>query len=273
MEVSLEKGVVQPSIDPPAGGDDPQAQAPVDEHQDEYFNENDVGGDFAHTLSMAKELYGILPDVRNDYAPKVKEHLNQIGDFPIALMRIFRTPINSVLKGVVDTISLKALPDTLYHLFMVLDIDVERKIHQYKLEKNHIIEFGPLKNIPTPNENMTIIFPHTLNVDTLLQNTRSLMGDKFFPYDAFQNNCQDFILSILKANNLLQYNPTAEAFIKQSINTKDPRIGWTSKVSNFVTDLAGKFDHLIYGGSVYAQKPSNLESTDDLVVAPKLEKV
>ena len=55
-----------------------------------------------------------------------------------------------------------------------------------------------------------------LNLNQLLENTQKSIGSaKFFLYDGLKNNCQDFIIAILKANGLL--TGQAESFIKQDI--------------------------------------------------------
>jgi hypothetical protein len=72
------------------------------------------------------------------------------------------------------------------------------------------------------------------------------MGGRFLTYSAANNNCQDFILYMLKSNNLA--TPPNILFVKQatqSLFTPELR-----RISNTITDIAGKADILIQGGQV-----------------------
>ena len=70
------------------------------------------------------------------------------------------------------------------------------------------------------------------------------MGSKYFPYSAKDNNCQDFILSIFRSNNLS--TKEREDFIKQ--DTKKLFTPKSRKLANTITDIAGKARTLIGGG-------------------------
>ena len=60
-----------------------------------------------------KLMYG-----RNDYSPKVKRILKEVGDLPITEMYILRTPISKVLRFLMNVVSLgqfeKKLKETPY---------------------------------------------------------------------------------------------------------------------------------------------------------------
>lgn len=77
------------------------------------------------------------------------------------------------------------------------------------------------------------------------------MGDKkFSTYNAKRNNCQDFVLSVLKANSM--NNKTREKFIKQ--NAKDILLTlpiFTQKIIKFTTDIGAVFNRLVEGKGLY----------------------
>ena len=77
------------------------------------------------------------------------------------------------------------------------------------------------------------------------------MGDKFIPYSSSSNNCQDFILSVLKANQM--DNPELNAFIKQdtSMIFKDEKF---KKFADTVTGLGEKVDIIAQGGRITKNK-------------------
>jgi hypothetical protein len=61
------------------------------------------------------------------------------------------------------------------------------------------------------------------------------MGDRFWEYDAFQSNCQDFLLNILDANELM--TPALRDFIKQDIKEiVDAMPTYVTHVSKVITD-------------------------------------
>jgi hypothetical protein len=116
------------------------------------------------------------------------------------------------------------------------------------IEKNEVIYICKVKGIKDPkNEKIRITnFPST-TINELLNKARQRMGDnKCFERSANNNNCQDYILNILKANNI--YGATN--FIKQnteSIFENHPEI---RKGINTVTDLAGRLDVIKEGNGI-----------------------
>jgi hypothetical protein len=93
---------------------------------------------------------------------------------------------------------------------------------------------------------MPVSIPPGLTLNVLLERTKNEMGGRFLTYSAANNNCQDFILSMLKSNNLA--TPPNILFVKQatqSLFTPELR-----RITNTITDIAGKADILIQGGQV-----------------------
>ena len=63
-------------------------------------------------------------------------------------------------------------------------------------------------------ENLHVHFPPGITINILLQSTRNKMGKSFLTYSARDNNCQNFVLSLLQANGLA--NERNILFTKQS---------------------------------------------------------
>jgi hypothetical protein len=88
-----------------------------------------------------------------------------------------------------------------------------------------------------------------ITIGELINKTRELMGDnKFSYYNAVRNNCQVFIFSILKANNLLN-NENAN-FVKQDTKTllqKEKTLQFLGKTA---TDLGAIMDRVIDGNGL-----------------------
>ena len=185
---------------------------------------------------------------RNDYSPEAKRILTQYGDRPIRFMEIHRSPLQIVHK-LLNVVSLgkfeKNNPyEKLFHLRIV--VQVEGTI--ISVEKNDVIT---LKVNPR-NESHTEVMPVTLTrqftINQLLAATRQRMGSKFFPYSAYDNNCQDFILQLLEANGL--NSPNASTFVKQDVRQLFNQLGWLRKLANTATDVAGRLDVIRQGGNL-----------------------
>lgn len=192
-----------------------------------------------------KLMYG-----RNDYSPKVKKILKEFGNEPINHMYILRTPISKVLRFLMNITSLGAFEkklkekdfDDLFHLALHIETDKGR----VALEKNEAISMNKKPKRASNAEMMNVSVPQGLTINKMLEKTKELMKQNFFPYSAKDNNCQRFILSILQANGLANKDNTE--FIKQ--DTNDLFSTHLRKASNSVTDFAGKLDVLLQGGSV-----------------------
>ena len=84
----------------------------------------------------------------------------------------------------------------------------------------------PMK--PKPVERLTI--------NSMMEKTRAMLGDDvFYSYDLFTNNCCLFVMSVLKANGLL--DSASERFVHQDIEGLGKKMpGWSSTVSKIFTD-------------------------------------
>ena len=82
-----------------------------------------------------------------------------------------------------------------------------------RFEKNAAISADVNPSISNAQYMEVPNIPSGLTVNQLIENTRNLMKEKFIPYTASNNNCQNFILNVIRANNMS--NPELEAFIKQ----------------------------------------------------------
>jgi hypothetical protein len=87
--------------------------------------------------------------------------------------------------------------------------------------------------------------PTGLTINTLMNNTRKRMGSSFFNYSAKSNNCQDFIINILNANNI--GDESNFEFVKQDTDYLFENLPYLRKFSNMVTTLGAKVDILKSG--------------------------
>ena len=112
-------------------------------------------------------------------------------------------------------------------------------------------------NMEVPN------VPSGLTINQLIENTRNLMKEKFIPYSSSSNNCQNFVLNILRANNM--NNPQLEEFVLQKVDMifKDPNF---KKFADTVTGLGEKIDIISQGGKLkfHLSKRSNELTNHDI---------
>jgi hypothetical protein len=192
-----------------------------------------------------------LFEKRLDYPPKVRKILEKVGGDIIASIEIGRTPVPSLLTNALNIISFGefqkkfgAMPyDKLWHLFMIIRTTKGERV---MLEKNEVINAALRYKIP-PNTELKKADGIRQNVsinDFLLKGLQRQGKEKFFTYSASHNNCQDFIVNLLKANYI---EGDIISFVKQ--NTKElfeglPRL---RKIANTVTDAAAIGDRVIQG--------------------------
>ena len=174
---------------------------------------------------------------RRGISPNVDKFMRDHGDEPILEMIISRNVVSSILTGSMKLISTQFREgvgsNKLYHLKLLI-----RTTHSnISLEKNEVITISPY-HMNYKAENVYVHFPPGITINILLQNTRNKMGNSFLTYSARDNNCQNFVLSLLEANGLS--NSQNVLFTKQSITglfSTEMR-----KFTNTITDIRAKFD-------------------------------
>jgi hypothetical protein len=82
------------------------------------------------------------------------------------------------------------------------------------------------------------------------------MGANFIPYHPSTNNCQDFILSVLKSNGISE----GHDFVKQDTSMIFKNKDWLSNFARSVTDLGGYADVVLKGGLIKNMRAGNLSN-------------
>ena len=150
------------------------------------------------------------------------------------IQKLISTALNLLSAGKFDMLKKKYSYDNLFHLSLMCNVGGK----YIYVEKNEVVNVSPtftitsqseIRNVPLNNKSITI--------NQMLQNTLDAIGDnRFFTYDAFENNCQDFLINILKNNNL--GNNSIYLFIKQDISgiLRDLPPG-LPKIARTITDI------------------------------------
>jgi len=173
--------------------------------------------------------------------PTIKKLLSQYGDKQIEMITIYRKPIQSYINVVLNTLSLGQLNknlreanyDKLFHLYMI----VKLSYHEYILiEKNERINIHKVNKIDNMIENREINNINNLTINQMLNNTINRIGnDNFYTYKSHSWNCQNFILNVLKSNNLLNNDLQVRPYLGDG-----PINGTTNYAS--MDNLGGKHD-------------------------------
>jgi hypothetical protein len=210
---------------------------------------------FANMFNSARNYFGSLykqgKDIYNNYIEKpkgdenipaaVRRFLNKHGTEQITSLRVARTPISSALSGLLNIVSFggfergkqKQNIDDFFHLFFVIN-------DKYIIEKNQLVKIANYK-YNDREESMTIP-SKDITINELLD--KGSVGDAstyWGKYQAFGNNCQDWVMRTLLNNNL--GNNEIYDFVKQPLDQLLPEVGsHTEKTSNFLTDTGAMLD-------------------------------
>ncbi len=206
--------------------------------------------------AVANVVSGKAP--RQNLPPYVRKILSEEGNSPVVSMRVRRDPIQGAINFALNAVSAgqwnqakqKYGYDKFFHLSLEVSIrisDSDAVNKQYIIEKNEVIQINP----PRPYTNETESMPVPMGgkgatMNSLLNGSKQIQGDKFYSYNAFQNNCQDFIMSILQGSGF--GNPSIFSFVKQPITEVIAELpSVTERFAKTVTDIGGVFDTLLYG--------------------------
>lgn len=212
------------------------------------------GGYLPNNLKLAKAI--LLG--RDDYSPKVRNILKKYGNDIIVSYKLKRTPVSKLLTNALSAVSFgefgkrykESEYDELFHLF--LELTTTQNI--ISVEKNEVINM--IESPPTrPKEEVKDIlnFPSGLTINQLLQNTKERMGESFLKYSAKNNNCQDFIINILDANNI--GDDSDREFVKQDTDFLFENLPFLRKFSNTMTTIGARVD-IIKSGAGYKKRVS-----------------
>ena len=196
-------------------------------------------------VKTGKELiYG-----RSDYPVEQQRIIDRYGDRTIKSIKIGRTPLPSILTKIINMVSLGAFNklvekspyDDLFHLFCILTLD-NGSVVKILLEKNEAINMKVVSNYNPKNAEYVDVprVPSNLTFNDLLNNARKVQGSKFFKYQSDTNNCQDFLIAVLKGSSML--NDSLSKFIKQDVKSIFKKLPITQKIINTLTNLGGAVD-------------------------------
>jgi hypothetical protein len=230
--------------------------------QDDLEQQVEGSGLFSNFNKAVKSVVNKVKDTataviygRDDYPPKVRDTISKYGDKVITGITLGRTPLGKPLMTALQVASgntfsqkLENTPyDKLFHLFMCIEFANGKIV----LEKNEVINTENSCKIPKDTETKVITssdIPTGLTLIDALNKTKERMGGKFFTYSAKDNNCQDFIVAFLTANNI--GNETDKSWVKQETKVLFEGNDRLRKIANTLTDIGARVDVLRQGAGI-----------------------
>lgn len=178
------------------------------------------------------------------FPKSARDFLTKYKDAKISNFVIRKNPIQSGVEKVLNFISQGKYNeikedyayDTMYHLR--LDFEIDGRI--YMTEKTANIQF---RNGMTTEEDEVykINSDKVIPLITAVENTYKKMGSNFFSYDAFTNNCQNYVMNFLSANGLLTGD--AKNFIYQPVDDMVKKLpSYVKKFASGVTKIGSVVD-------------------------------
>jgi hypothetical protein len=200
----------------------------------------------------------IFMPMRNAYRPKIRSWLEKNGEKVIKRLTVARTPIQSGVDILLEAVTLgkwkeakkKVGYDKMFHLALLAEYEGGRAI----IEKNEVINISQSYKATDETEYMEVpLDGKQITFNEFLAKGEKAMGDKYFRYHALENNCQDYIMALLKASGLATAEITK--FVKQPVEQLVKELpGYTGKVAKTLTDIAGKASEVIEGRGMFKGK-------------------
>jgi hypothetical protein len=203
----------------------------------------DAGSAVAHKVF---DLFG----VGKKYTRGSRLTVEEFGAQPIKYIMLCKSPVQKFVSMALGAVSEgkfqqemgKLGYDEMYHLYMLCFLENHKIV---AVEKNQTINIQVAdESYFDPKSSFEITLSKPLTLGEMLNQTLGYMGtDAYFSYDGKENNCQVYLRSILRANEIS--NPEAEAFIMQDTRQIFNQLpGYVRDVSRTVTDLGALYDHV-----------------------------
>lgn len=173
--------------------------------------------------------------------------MNSLQNTKISSLAVCRKPIAKALNVVMNLITLGKFNQTkkdlkyddMFHLYILMKLENGRNL---LLEKNQVVNIVDYKS-EIDKDCLKIQLNKSLTFTQFLINGEKFQGSTFWQYDPKTNNCQNFVLSCLKGNNL--GNESVYKFVKQDAEALVS--GFSHTLSKGITNLAGRLDILFKG--------------------------
>lgn len=187
----------------------------------------------------------------------MRDLISKYKDYKIVHILGAKQPIESSVQWLANIISSgkyeqaksKLGYDNFFHVYLILRLEDGTKL---KVEKNEVINIEVITGLQK-NTGSYNIGDTNIRLGDFLSRGEQLMGtDKYFDYDGFTNNCQIYLLSLLKANGLI--NKDISDFFGQDAQAVSEELGvLVSGLFRGVIKSAQIYDLLRYGYGMFGE--------------------
>lgn len=213
-----------------------------------------------------EELKRVLTEgIRKHGSPMFRRTLAEFSEYEIESIYIGRHPVKRAIQYLANLITLGQLEknkkllnyDDIYHLYMLIRVrrgDTEAIV---KLHKEEVVELVQLDRamyeaLQAPEHQgfavplTSLMLPQNILFGQFIQKAIQLQGESFWSYDAIKNNCQNFIMSTLRANGI-GLSKQQITFIRQDAFTLVGKSPIMSSILKRITDLGAIAHRVRYG--------------------------
>jgi len=226
-------------------------------------------GIFSNTINTVKDIGTKLLYGRNDYPPSVKAILDKYKNEQVIQISLRRKPLTSLYGKILNIATNNEFQkrldnepkDKLFHISIWIFLKNGKTILAEKNEVIHM-EINPKSSKEQEQQNSPP--PSNTTFLELFEKARAYIGDaKFFGYSAKDNNCGNWIEYILKSNGI--DNQATHDFIGQDAKKLLKGFPTIRKVMNTLTDVAGRANVLLEGGSTNNDRIDNGLNSNDII--------
>ena len=214
-----------------------------------------------------EELKRVLTEgIRKHGSPQFRRTLAEFSEYEIESIYIGRHPVKRAIQYLANLITLGQLEknkkllnyDDIYHLYMLIRVrrgDTEASFNDVKIVKLHkeeVVELVQLDRamyeaLQAPeHQGFAVNIPTNIPFGQFMQKAIQLQGESFWSYDAIKNNCQNFIMSTLRANGI-GLSKQQITFIRQDAFTLVGKSPIMSSILKRITDLGAIAHRVRYG--------------------------
>ena len=201
-------------------------------------------------------LLDVFKPIKTDYNNTSKATIQNFGNKKIVSLEVIRSPIQKIVTNLLNTITfgkwskvVKENYDQLFHLGLKVGFSKSKNIKEYIIiEKNETVNISQnLSNYQEGSESLPVYVNKQITLNEVLNNTLNKIGkDKYFLYNAKNQNCQIFIKDLLETNRFL--NKDLQNFILQDAKAIIEQMpSYVEKTMNVVTDLGAKINQVTGG--------------------------
>jgi hypothetical protein len=194
-------------------------------------------------------------DPYNTPSRYVVEFLAKYGNYRIIGLQLCRSPLASIIRNLFNYVTTGTFNeqlkirgmDDIFHLWLNITLTNGEDTFTIKTEKTSIVEFSDkdliakdcytIENIPADNQ---------LTLNQFFENAIKIHPFDFYLYDGRNNNCQEYVRSLLKGSGYL--SEEANEFLYQNAQQLFDSLGLRGKV---IGDFVKKLSNLAANATRY----------------------